>query len=76
MTARRLPTTTSGAAHRGVLSFLYRDGAEVLGNPVPEQVEVMRISPEFFATLGVNLAMGRTFTEEKRPWREITESSF
>ncbi len=23
----------------------------------------MRISPEFFTTLGVNLAMGRTFTE-------------
>jgi len=28
-----------------------------------EQMDVMRISPEFFATLGVNLAMGRTFTE-------------
>jgi predicted permease len=43
---------------------LYREGAEVLGNPgSTEQVEVMRISPEFFATLGVNLAMGRTFTE-------------
>src|SRR4051794_24190417 len=25
----------------------------------------MRISPDFFATLGVNLAMGRTFTEEE-----------
>jgi predicted permease len=43
---------------------LYREGAEVLGNPgSTEQVEVMRISPEFFATLGVNLALGRTFTE-------------
>jgi predicted permease len=43
---------------------LYREGAEVLGNPgSTEQVEVMRISPEFFAMLGVNLAMGRTFTE-------------
>ena len=43
---------------------LYREGAEVLGNPgSTEQVEVMRISPEFFATLGVNLAMGRTFNE-------------
>jgi predicted permease len=43
---------------------LYREGAEVLGNPgSTEQVEVIRISPEFFATLGVNLAMGRTFTE-------------
>ncbi len=56
---------------------LYRDGAEVLGNPgSTEQVEVMRISPEFFATLGVNLAMGRTFTEAEAPWRKITESSF
>ncbi|MBA3762936.1 MAG: ABC transporter permease, partial [Chthoniobacterales bacterium] len=45
---------------------LYRGGAEVLGNPgSTEQIEVMRISPEFFATLGVNLAMGRTFTEEE-----------
>jgi len=45
---------------------LYREGAEVLGNPgSTEQVEVMRISPEFFATLGANLAMGRTFTEEE-----------
>ena len=43
---------------------LYREGAEVLGNPgSTEQVAVLRISPEFFATLGVNLAMGRTFTE-------------
>jgi predicted permease len=45
---------------------LYREGAEVLGNPgSTEQVEVMRISPEFFATLGVSLEMGRTFTEEE-----------
>lgn len=45
---------------------LYREGTEVLGDPgSTEQVEVVRISPEFFATLGVNLAMGRTFTEEE-----------
>ena len=30
-----------------------------------ELVETLRISPDFFATLGVNLAMGRTFTEEE-----------
>jgi hypothetical protein len=30
-----------------------------------EQVTVMRIEPEFFETLGVHLAMGRTFTEEE-----------
>jgi predicted permease len=45
---------------------IYDEGAEVVGNPgSTEQVEVMRVSPEFFATLGVNLAMGRTFTEEE-----------
>jgi predicted permease len=30
-----------------------------------EQEEVLRISPDFFATLGINLAMGRSFTEEE-----------
>jgi predicted permease len=45
---------------------LYAEGAEVVGNPgSTEQVAVMRISPEFFATLGVHLAMGRTFNEEE-----------
>jgi predicted permease len=45
---------------------LYAEGAEVVGDPGSnEQIEVMRISPDFFATLGVNLAMGRTFTEEE-----------
>ncbi|MGZ4986138.1 MAG: ABC transporter permease, partial [Chthoniobacterales bacterium] len=38
----------------------------VVGEPgSTEQVEALRISPEFFATLGANLAMGRTFTEEE-----------
>ena len=43
---------------------IYDEGAEVVGNPgSTEQVEVMRVSPDFFTTLDVNLAMGRTFTE-------------
>ena len=43
---------------------IYLEGAEVVGDPgSTEQEEIMRISPEFFTTLGVNLAMGRTFTE-------------
>jgi predicted permease len=43
---------------------IYTEGGEVVGDPgSTEQVAVMRISPEFFATLGVNLAMGRMFTE-------------
>src|SRR3954452_15103725 len=45
---------------------IYAEGAEVVGDPgANEQMEVMRISPDFFETLGVNLAMGRTFTEEE-----------
>lgn len=45
---------------------LYAEGAEVVGDPgSTEQVTVMRIEPDFFATLGVDLAMGRTFTEEE-----------
>ena len=45
---------------------LYAEGAEVVGDPgSTEQIAVMRISPDFFATLGVHLAMGRTFTEEE-----------
>ncbi|MBI2510856.1 MAG: ABC transporter permease [Opitutae bacterium] len=31
----------------------------------PQRVDRARVSPEFFATLGVPLAMGRTFTEEE-----------
>jgi predicted permease len=45
---------------------LYAEGPEVVGDPgSTEQVQVLRIEPDFFATLGVNLAMGRTFTEEE-----------
>jgi predicted permease len=40
--------------------------SHVVGEPGSiEQEEAVRISPEFFATLGVNLAMGRSFTEEE-----------
>ncbi len=35
-----------------------------------EQEEVLRISPDFFTTLGVNLAMGRSFTEEEAAMAE------
>ena len=30
-----------------------------------QQEEIMRVSPDFFTTLGVNPAIGRTFTEEE-----------
>ena len=43
---------------------IYDEGAEVVGDPgSTDQVAMMRISPDFFATLGVHLALGRTFTE-------------
>jgi len=42
------------------------ESSEVVGGPgSTEQVTVMRIEPEFFETLGVKLAMGRTFTEDE-----------
>src|SRR5213592_4316128 len=45
---------------------IFRDFSEVVGETgAAEQTEIMRVSPDFFATLGVNLAMGRTFTEEE-----------
>jgi hypothetical protein len=45
---------------------IFRDGSEVVGESgSTEQTEIMRVSPDFFATVGVNLAMGRTFTEEE-----------
>jgi predicted permease len=43
---------------------IFRDFSEVVGETgAVEQTEIMRVSPDFFATLGVNLAMGRSFTE-------------
>ena len=45
---------------------IFRDFSEVVGETgAAEQTEIMRVSPDFFATLGVNLAMGRTFSEEE-----------
>ena len=40
-------------------------------NPVPEQIRGVRVSPAFFAMLGVPAALGRTFVpEEEQPGRE------
>ncbi|MEY2481285.1 MAG: hypothetical protein QOI04_2212 [Verrucomicrobiota bacterium] len=45
---------------------IFRDFSEVVGESgAAEQTEIMRVSPDFFATVGVNLAMGRTFTEDE-----------
>src|SRR3954465_9927609 len=52
---------------------IYNDRSEVVGEPgSTEQVEIMRISPEFFATVGVNLAMGRSLTEAEA---QVAESN-
>jgi predicted permease len=45
---------------------IYMERAETVGDPGSmEQEEVVRISPEFFATLGVGPVIGRSFTEEE-----------
>src|SRR2546423_546662 len=52
---------------------IYNNRSEVVGEPgSTEQVEIMRISPEFFATVGVSLAIGRTFTEAEAGVSEQT----
>jgi predicted permease len=45
---------------------LYMERAETVGDPGSmQQEEIVRISPEFFQTLGVSPAIGRNFTEEE-----------
>jgi predicted permease len=43
---------------------IYSEGAAIVGETgVTERVPFMRVSPEFFSTLGANPAMGRSFTD-------------
>jgi predicted permease len=52
---------------------IFRDFSEVVGETgAAEQTESMRVSPDFFATLGVNLAMGRSFNEAEA---EVAENN-
>lgn len=45
---------------------IWMERSEVVGEPgSTEQIGVIRTSPEFFTTLGVGLAMGRSFTESE-----------
>lgn len=45
---------------------IFREGSAVIGNSgTPSLVSRDRISPEFFETLGVTLARGRSFTEDE-----------
>jgi predicted permease len=46
-------------------------GSAIIGGAgSPQRVDRDRVSPEFFATLGVPLAMGRTFTEEEMFYKD------
>jgi predicted permease len=43
---------------------IFRDSTEVVGEPgSTQQEEILRVSPEFFTTLGVGPVMGRSFNE-------------
>ncbi|HEY2012784.1 MAG TPA: ABC transporter permease, partial [Bryobacteraceae bacterium] len=43
---------------------IYSEGTAIVGeNGATERVPFMRVSPEFFSTLGANFAMGRSFTD-------------
>src|SRR2546423_4583406 len=45
---------------------MYMERAESVGEPVSmQQEEIVRISPEFFTTLGVSPALGRNFTDNE-----------
>jgi predicted permease len=45
---------------------MYMERAETVGDPGSmQQEEIVRISPEFFTTLGVSTAIGRNFTDEE-----------
>ena len=45
---------------------IYRYGTEIIGEPgSTEREQTMRVSPDFFSTLGLGPAIGRTFTEEE-----------
>jgi len=45
---------------------IYRYGTEIIGEAgSTEREQTMRVSPDFFSTLGLGPAVGRTFTEEE-----------
>src|SRR6266481_8551686 len=45
---------------------LYAYGTEIVGEPgSTERLQTMRVSPDFFSTLGLGPAIGRTFTDEE-----------
>lgn len=49
----------------------WQPGNAIIGHTgSPQRVDRDRVTPEFFATLGVPLAMGRTFTEEEMFYKD------
>lgn len=49
----------------------WQPGNAIIGHAgSPQRVDRDRVTPEFFATLGVPLAMGRTFTEEEMFYKD------
>jgi predicted permease len=45
---------------------IYSYGTEIVGEPgSTERLQTMRVSPDFFSTLGLGPAIGRTFTDEE-----------
>jgi predicted permease len=45
---------------------IYRYGTEIVGEPgSTERLQTMRVSPDFFSTLGLGPVIGRTFTDEE-----------
>jgi putative ABC transport system permease protein len=45
---------------------IYAYGTEIVGEPgSTERLQTMRVSPDFFSTLGLGPAFGRTFTDEE-----------
>lgn len=45
---------------------IYANGTEIVGQPgSTERLPTMRVSPDFFTTLGLGPAMGRTFTDDE-----------
>lgn len=52
----------------GIAAFasvaIYQDGSVIVGAPcTPDRVSISRVTPEFFQTLGVPLAMGHSFSD-------------
>ncbi|MEJ7617867.1 MAG: ABC transporter permease [Pyrinomonadaceae bacterium] len=48
----------------------YREGTAIIGEAgSTEREQIMRVSPEFFATLGVGPATGRAFTDEETAYQ-------